>query len=105
MMRRLRDISLSWRLTALYVTILAAVLATLGVVLYVQVENYLLQDTQNRLEDAARAAMMHSDRGGGPQRGPGSPGYDLNGRLVMLTAELTSRDTVARVLAPDGTIL
>src|SRR3954451_21578317 len=105
MMRRLRDISLSWRLTALYVTILAAVLATLGVVLYVRVETYLLQDTQNRLEGAARSAIMRADRPNEPRRGPGGSSPDLGMRLAGLTQELTSRDTVARVLAPDGTVL
>lgn len=34
MRQRIRDISLSWRLTALYVAILAVVLTSLGVVLY-----------------------------------------------------------------------
>src|SRR5919205_478039 len=102
MRRSLRDISLSWRLAALYVTILVAVLATLGVVLYVRVENFLLTDTQNRLENAAHAAIVNADRPNEPRRGPGGTPPD---RLAMLTSELTSGDTVARVLAPDGTIL
>ena len=45
MRRTWRDISLSWRLTALYVAILAVVLTALGVVLYVRVEHFLLGDT------------------------------------------------------------
>src|SRR5215212_1278122 len=105
MVRRLRDISLSWRLAALYVTILVAVLATLGVVLYVRVENFLLDDTKNRLESAARAAIIHADRPNEPRRGPGGSSPDPGVRLTGLTQELTSRDTVARVLAPDGTVI
>src|SRR4051794_36842342 len=105
MMRRLRDISLGWRLTALYVTILAVVLATLGVVLYVRVDDYLLNDTKSRLENAALAAISHADRPNEPRRGPGGPSPDPGMRLTGLTQELTSRDTVARVLAPDGTVI
>src|SRR5919199_5717092 len=104
MKRSLRDISLSWRLTALYVAILAAVLAALGVVLYAQVEDFLIKDTAARLETAAQTTITRVIRGGDPRRGPGGPPPD-QGRLGALTGDLASRDTVAQVFDSDGTIL
>jgi two-component system OmpR family sensor kinase len=107
MRRAWRDISLSWRLTALYVAILAVVLTALGVVLYVRVEHFLVADTVDRLEAAAHSSVARSvafRRGPGGQENPGSPSPDIN-RLNGLTGELSSRDTVARVVSADGTIL
>ena len=107
MRRLLRDTPLSLRLTAVYVAILAAVLTALGVVIYAQVEDFLIRDTAQRLAQGARPAIMRA-AGPGPRRGPGPPPdatrlvADLDaGRLVT---ELSSRDTVARVIAPDGAV-
>lgn len=92
-----RDTPLSWRLTGLYVAILATVLAVLGVVLYVQIERFLLNDTAKRLVDGARPAITRSFA---PRRG-NEPPQDLS----RLMGELSSRDTVARLIAADGTII
>src|SRR5689334_25159149 len=103
--RAWRDISLSWRLTALYVAILAVVLTALGVVLYVRVEQFLLDDTAGRLQAAAHSSVARAAsfrRGPGGQENPGGPSPDI-GRLNGLTGELSSRDTVARVISADGT--
>ncbi|MGN6699836.1 MAG: sensor histidine kinase [Thermomicrobiales bacterium] len=105
--RTWRDISLSWRLTALYVAILAVVLTALGVVLYVRVEHFLLDDTAGRLQAAAHSSVVRAAsfrRGPGGQENPGGPSPDIN-RLNGLTGELSSRDTVARVISADGAIL
>ena len=87
--------------------ILAVVLTALGVVLYVRVEHFLVADTVDRLEAAAHSSVARSvafRRGPGGQETPGSPSPDIN-RLNGLTGELSSRDTVARVVSADGTIL
>jgi len=77
MRQRIRDISLSWRLTALYVAILAAVLTSLGVVLYTQVQYFLTNDTASRLQASARPP------GGPPQRRGPDNGYE-GARLAEL---------------------
>ncbi len=102
MFKHLRDTPLSLRLTALYVAILATVLAVLGFVLYNQVESFLLKDTRDRLTAGAQQAIMRvPPKNGREQR---SSTLDF-GRLGGITGELTSRDTVARILAADGTVL
>jgi two-component system OmpR family sensor kinase len=106
MKRSWRDISLSWRLTALYVAILAAVLVTLGIVLFARVEHFLIDDTKARLETSAKAAIMRANRGNDPRRGPGGPFPQADtDRLKNLTMELTSQETVARAFSSDGTLL
>lgn len=101
MRRSLRDISLSWRLTALYVAILIAVLAVLGAVLYTRIEKFVFQDTRDRLVAGAQPAI---GRAANPRRGSSSSPPD-HGRLTALTNELSSRDTVAQIIGPDGAIL
>src|SRR6476660_7693282 len=101
MFQRLRDTSLSLRLTALYVAILAAVLAVLGFVLYSQVQNFLLNDTRDRITAGAQQAIMRVPKNGRDQR---NTLPDI-GRLIGITSELSSRDTVARIFTADGTIL
>lgn len=97
-MRRFpRDISLSWRLTALYVAILAVVLTALGVVLYAQIEHFLIADTANRLAAGTRPAIARALG----QRHDTGPTLDT-GRLAV---DLSSPNTVARVIAPDGTVI
>jgi two-component system OmpR family sensor kinase len=100
MMRRLRDMPLSLRLTALYVAILATVLAVLGFVLYTQVEDFLIRDTRDRLVAGAEAAIKRPP----PNRGRGGPAIEFN-QLSNVTRELSSNVTVARIFGPDCTIL
>src|SRR5687767_12623851 len=100
MWRRLqRDTPLSLRLTALYVAILATVLVVLGFTLYAQVEDFLIRDTRDRLTVGAEQAINRPKGGGGGSRPPYSNGssIDIN-RLSGITSELTSRDTVARII-------
>lgn len=100
MRQRIRDISLSWRLTALYVAILAAVLTSLGVVLYTQVQIFLLNDTANRLQASARppsgGPAPHRDNEGGGYESP---------RLTELARNIASRDTTVQIISPKGVIL
>jgi len=98
MRQRIRDISLSWRLTALYVAILAAVLTSLGVVLYVQVQDFLIEDTASRLQASAKPP-------GGPiqRRGPDN-GYE-GSRLAELAKNISASDTTVQIIGTDGTIL
>ena len=98
MRQRIRDISLSWRLTALYVAILAVVLTSLGVVLYTQVQDFLIKDTASRLQASARPP-------GGPiqRRGPDTS-FDAM-RLAEMAKNISARDTTVQIIAPDGTIL
>ena len=101
---RLRDTPLSLRLTAFYVAILATVLAVFGFVLYNQVENFLLDNARDRITSGAQQAIARSANMGNVRREPRGPSPDI-GRLVGITGELSSRDTVARILTADGTIL
>ena len=106
MWRRLqRDTPLSLRLTALYVAILATVLVVLGFTLYARVEEFLIRDTRDRLTVGAQQAI-NRPKGGGGNRPPynANSSIDIN-RLSGITSELTSRDTVARIIAADGTVL
>ncbi|HEY8597062.1 MAG TPA: ATP-binding protein [Thermomicrobiales bacterium] len=99
MRQRIRDISLSWRLTALYVAILAAVLTSLGVVLYAQVQDFLIKDTASRLQASAKPPG-----GPMPRRGNDGGGYEPL-RLAELAKNISSRDTTVQIIGPDGTIL
>jgi hypothetical protein len=96
MRQRIRDISLSWRLTALYVAILAVVLMSLGVVLYTQVQDFLLKDTASRLQASARPPS-----GPAPRRGNDGGGYESL-RLAELAKNISSRDTTVQIIDPDG---
>lgn len=99
--RRLtRDTPLSLRLTALYVAILAVVLATLGFVLYDQVEGFLIRDTHDRLVAGANAAITRRP----PNRGRPSAVPDIQ-QLAIVTRELTSDDQVAVILDKEGLVL
>jgi two-component system OmpR family sensor kinase len=99
--RRLRDLPLSLRLTALYVAILATVLAALGFAVYKQVQDFLIDDTHNRLVTAAREAIDRPLPNPGRGRGGAAP----DDRWDIWTRELSSRDTVARLIGQDGAIL
>ncbi len=98
MYRRIRDISLSWRLTALYVTVLAVVLTILGVVLYTRVEDFLLRDTASRLQASAKPPS-------GPNRRPDDGNITDPARLADLAKNISSQDTTVQIISPDGTIL
>ena len=98
MRRRLRDLPLSLRLTALYVAILAAVLGVLGFVLYSQVAGFVLRDTTDRLERAAASGIVR-------ETGPRHDADDDTDNLRELLVGLASRDVAARVLAADGSVL
>src|SRR5690349_1434461 len=100
MIRRLRDMPLSLRLTALYVAILATVLAVLGFVLYSRVEDFLIRDTRDRLVASAEEAIVRRP----PNRNRPTPGpaYD---QLVVVARDLTSDDTVARIFSANGDVL
>ncbi|MFN8540600.1 MAG: ATP-binding protein [Thermomicrobiales bacterium] len=101
LLRRLtRDTPLSLRLTALYVAILAVVLATLGFVLYDQVEGFLIRDTHDRLVAGANAAITRRP----PNRGRPSAVPDIQ-QLAIVTRELTSDDQVAVILDKEGVVL
>lgn len=102
----MRDTPLSLRLTALYVAILITVLGILGGVVYVRVENFLLQDTANRLGAAAqnainRSLLIRHDGGdvlpGGTGSSP-SPSGDT-GRLVGIATEVSSPVTVGQIFS------
>jgi heavy metal sensor kinase len=100
MIKRFRDISLSWRLTALYVAILAAVLTVLGFALYSQVERFLFNDTVKRVQ-----ASTQPPGGNLPsRRGRGDPGNELL-RLGETAKNISARDTTVQIIAPDGSIL
>ena len=78
MQKLMRDTPLSLRLTALYVAILITVLGILGGVIYVQVENFLLNDVRDRNLTGARNAI---NRATPFRRGTGFPGLPGVGTL------------------------
>jgi len=130
----LRDTPLSLRLTALYVAILIAVLGSLGGVIYVQVESFLLRDIRDRNLIGARNAIDRAApfrRGNGPPSTSGgdSPAYgatpgsgggvpsggagsgngegqptDFN-RLSGILMEVSSRETTAQIFGADCGLL
>lgn len=102
--RTWRDAPLRWRLTAFYVALLVAILATLGVLLYAQLASFLWRDARVRLlADAAPAIARHLGKPPGPK---GSAAGDPLAREARpLANELSTRDLAAVVLGRDGTVL
>ncbi|MFN8539414.1 MAG: hypothetical protein U0232_18285 [Thermomicrobiales bacterium] len=99
--RSTRDtpLSLRLRLTALYVAILAVVLATLGFVLYDQVEGFLIGHARS-----SRGERAGRDRAPPAPRNRSSSGVTPE-QLIGVTRDLTSNDTVARIFNANGDVL
>ncbi len=90
-MKRWRNISLRVRLTLLYVGLLALLLAVLGGVLYWDFQNFLLESTATRLRAQAKPIIDEASAAAAPLE-----------NAQTLARDLTSRDTVALIIGPDG---
>ena len=93
-MNRWRNLSLRVRLTLLYVGLLALLLALLGGALYWDFQNFLLESTATRLRAQAKPVIDTL-----------TAVPDPLSQADVLARDLTSRDTTAIIIAPDGTIL
>ena len=134
MTRRWNDLPLPYKLTLLYVGLLAALLCALGVVLYLDTAHFLIHTTAVRLRAQAKPTIEHwlpgwsagEERPGPPAPGPapppgapGSPGppapapptekaagsSSLDEIAAQLSRALTSRDTTALVLDDAGNLI
>ena len=93
-MSRWRNLSLRVRLTLLYVGLLALLLATLGGALYWDFQNFLLTSTATRLRAQAKPVIDALMTTG-----------DQRAQAQTLARNLTSRDTAALIIAPDGSVI
>jgi signal transduction histidine kinase len=125
-------VPLRWRLAFLYSALAAAVLLLLGLVLYREIDTFLIENTAARLRAQAQATISrHSGgvlvsgtyfqaievRGAGsatdtlvPAQVAGPPIGVLTRPAVsdmasFIVAELTTRDTSALVIGTDGTVV
>ncbi len=134
MAKRWNDLPLRYKLTLLYVGLLAALLCALGVVLYLDTAHFLIHTTAVRLRAQAKPTIEHwlpgwsaGEEGPTPPPGPvppaGAPGppgppapappkseaettvSSLGEIAAQLSRALTSRDTTALVLDNTGKLL
>ncbi len=134
MNRRWNDLPLRYKLTLLYVGLLAVLLCVLGVALYLDTAHFLVHTTAVRLRAQAKPVIEHwlpgwaaGEEGPSPPvpgptppaGAPGPPGppvpappgdkaaiaSSLDGIAAQLSRALTSRDTTALVLDADGKLL
>ncbi|WP_119066203.1 HAMP domain-containing protein [Rubrobacter indicoceani] len=94
--------SLRLRMTLLYVVLLAVLLATLSVFIYLDLRAFLIDSTETRLRAQAKPTIERflSVENPSAQEQATIPGVAEN-----LSRNLTSRDTTATVLDSDGTYL
>ncbi|HEX5506118.1 MAG TPA: HAMP domain-containing sensor histidine kinase [Thermomicrobiales bacterium] len=105
----LRDAPLRWRLTAFYIAILSAILVLLGVLLYVQLDRYLVDDAVARVRaGAAPTIARYLD----PRRTPpknlpanATPAERLAFDAKRMAADLSTSDVVAVLTDTDGNVL
>ncbi len=133
--KRWNDLPLRYKLTLLYVGLLAALLCALGVVLYLDTAHFLIHTTAVRLRAQAKPTIEHwlpgwsaGEEGPkppapGPAPPPGAPALpgppapappedrtetassSLEGIAAQLSRSLTSRDTTALVLNATGRLV
>ncbi|MDQ6693498.1 MAG: HAMP domain-containing histidine kinase [Chloroflexota bacterium] len=98
MSRLLWSVPLGWQLSALYTLLLAITLGLVGLLVYTQQEQFLVQDAASRLVQAARAvtlasAVDTSDAGGHGgdhgQGGQGRPPSDEDLARILSAPEVT----------------
>jgi two-component system OmpR family sensor kinase len=113
-MKRWRDLSLRLRLTLLYVALLAILLGSLGIALYLDTQQFLISNTAARMRGQVAPTLDRlSTLGGpggpggiaGPGGRPGAFGTQLAPRASELAIALTARETVAVIIGADGITL
>lgn len=102
MWKRAAELPLSLRLTAVYVGLVAVLLVADGAILYVETREFLLDSTAIRMRDTAVPQIEDwaEDRLSGSDIAA-----DLRTHAGALSDDLTSTDTSATVLDPDGGIV
>ena len=117
MRRSLATLSIRWRLTATYVTLVVAIVLLLGFALYRGLESFLLDNVAARADaDVARVVTRDLVRDARPGRGanatpvprgisarPGRSAIQRTGR--DLVSEVGGRDTSVVVLWPDRSVV
>jgi len=110
-MKRWRDRSLRLRLTLLYVALLAILLGSLGIALYLDTQQFLINNTAARMRGQVAPTLerLSTPSGlggpGGPPGRPGAFGTQLAPRASELATALTARETVAVIIGADGATL
>lgn len=105
-MKRWRDRSLRLRLTLLYVALLAILLGSLGIALYLDTQQFLITNTAARMRGQVAPTLDRLNTPVGPGGGrPGPFGAQFTPRVGELATALTGRETVAVIIGADGTTL
>ncbi len=100
-MKPWRDLPLHWRLTLLYVTLMAVLLATLGAAFSWETQHFLLQTTAARLRAQAKPIIERWTA-----TLPSQPSSEaLAATAQHLAQDLTSKDTAALIVDRGGQIL
>ena len=104
-MKRWRDRSLRLRLTILYGALLAILLGSLGIALYLDTQQFLIDNTAARMRGQVAPTLDRLSTPGGPGGRPGVFGTQLGPRADDLAIALTARETVAVIIGADGATL
>ncbi|MEO8286020.1 MAG: HAMP domain-containing sensor histidine kinase [Chloroflexota bacterium] len=113
-LRRLQwNVPLGWQLSALYTVLLVVTLSLVGVLVYSQQQDFLVQDAAMRLEQSAARvlatpeARTSPDHGGqqGPGDGGGGRGQGDALHLDILIRSLSGPDVAVALLDPSGTVI
>ena len=103
-MNRLRGLPLRWQLTACLLLMVAALLAVFGLLLYRQIDGFLVNDAEARVRDQVALVVTRETgvkRGSRGAKVP-APGADIQRIGDALVRELGGRDAFVTVLLPDS---